>query len=332
MLTQLNGNKWKNVRQKFSPIFTSAKLKNMASLLKTTSYHLVKELAVHAKSGNEVNLENIFELFTLDSIAKCAFGFDAQFFENTNSTFVKYSRTFNKMSGKEMAKLLAFRIPGAVFLKSLFKFNIHKTQEIRFFSDVLRSSLEDRLRTNTRRDDVVDLVLDLTKEMKKQKHEDENKNKVLVNGEHDITDTDIKTLLSTGMFFIAAGTDTTATTLAFAGHYLAKHEQIQEKLQAEIDAAYEECNDEIPDYNTIQGMGYVDQIIHETVRLQLPVPGITRVSDRDYLVPNTNIRIKKGEMVMINAVGIHYDEKYYPEPNTFNPDNFGKEQKKNREP
>ena len=42
--------------------------------------------------------------------------------------------------------------------------------------------------------------------------------------------------------------------------------------------------------------------------------------------------LKKDEMVFINAIGMHYDPQYYPNPEEFNPDNFSKEARSNRSP
>ena len=35
-----------------------------------------------------------------------------------------------------------------------------------------------------------------------------------------------------------------------------------------------------------------------------------------------NISIKKGTLVSVPAFALHYDEDYYPDPHTFNPDRF----------
>ena len=49
-------------------------------------------------------------------------------------------------------------------------------------------------------------------------------------------------------------------------------------------------------------------------------------------IPDTEVTIKKGEMLYINVTGIHYDENFYPNPTDFNPENFSKEGKATRSP
>ena len=53
------------------------------------------------------------------------------------------------------------------------------------------------------------------------------------------------------------------------------------------------------------------------------VPLLTRYATEDYPVPgHPNYVIKKGMLVLIPAACIHRDERYYPDPHKFNPDNF----------
>ena len=47
-------------------------------------------------------------------------------------------------------------------------------------------------------------------------------------------------VLANALVFLVAGSDTTATTLAFASYSLALHPDIQEKLQSEIDTFFDE--------------------------------------------------------------------------------------------
>ena len=52
----------------------------------------------------------------------------------------------------------------------------------------------------------------------------------------------------------------------------------------------------------------------------------------DYTIPGTNVQLKKDDWVGLNIIGIHMDPAYYPDPKTFNPDNFSKEAKAGRHP
>ena len=76
----------------------------------------------------------------------------------------------------------------------------------------------------------------------------------------------------------------------------------------------------------------MEQVILEALRLHPPLDIMSRRCTMDYKLPGTLINIKKGEMVLINIAGIHYDAELYPNPEQFNPDNFSKDARAARNP
>ncbi len=46
----------------------------------------------------------------------------------------------------------------------------------------------------------------------------------------------------------------------------------------------------------------------------------------------TDITLEKDFNVLINVMSLHQNSQYYPEPDTFNPENFSKENKAKRHP
>mgnify|MGYP003407119407 FL=1 len=57
-----------------------------------------------------------------------------------------------------------------------------------------------------------------------------------------------------------------------------------------------------------------------------PAMVVLREAIADYKIPDTKHTIPKGSPIWVNAIGMHYDEKYYSNPYVFNPDHFTQEE------
>lgn len=72
----------------------------------------------------------------------------------------------------------------------------------------------------------------------------------------------------TGRTFLFAGTDTTSIALSRTLELLTRHQEVQNKLRAEIMRAKAACvnGEDIP-YNTLVDLPYLDAVCRETMRL-----------------------------------------------------------------
>lgn len=68
----------------------------------------------------------------------------------------------------------------------------------------------------------------------------------------------------------------------------------------------------------------------EALRLYPPGPLTSRKCAKDYQVPDTDIIIEKGTMVLIPIYAIHHDPEYFPNPEKFDPERFSDENKNSR--
>ena len=69
--------------------------------------------------------------------------------------------------------------------------------------------------------------------------------------------------------FLAAGYETSSTTLGFVCHHLATSPEIQDKLQQEIDNAWPDEN-QMLSYETVHELPYLDMVISEALRMYPP--------------------------------------------------------------
>lgn len=62
------------------------------------------------------------------------------------------------------------------------------------------------------------------------------------------------------------------------------------------------------------------------------LPFLDRKAAKDYKIPNTDIIIEKGTHVYLSTIGMHYDPKYYRDPEKFDPERFSDQNKDNINP
>uniref|UniRef100_A0A2P2I5F2 Cytochrome P450 9e2-like n=1 Tax=Hirondellea gigas TaxID=1518452 RepID=A0A2P2I5F2_9CRUS len=82
-------------------------------------------------------------------------------------------------------------------------------------------------------------------------------------------------------------------------------------------------------YQDIMEAKYLDAVLSETLRLYPPGHVIERQCTKEYNIPGTSIIISEGQIVSFPVYSIHRDERYYPNPEEFQPDRFLPENRKN---
>ena len=125
--------------------------------------------------------------------------------------------------------------------------------------------------------------------------------------------------------FMAAGHDTTATTLAFALWALGHRRDLQDKVAEETaDIGDRELTpDDVP------RLGYTVQVLHEALRLCPPVPLAGRMAVRDIEVDG--YRVEAGNMVLVGIYAMHRDPSLWEKPLVFDPDRFSPENSSGRD-
>ena len=235
-----------------------------------------------------------------------------------------------------MMKVFAYTIPALGYLMDLAKVPMTYQKESQFFIDTVGQSIKHRLDTKTRRNDLIDLMIDAIKDELSaedaEEHDEEMKKALQPN--HKSKKLDEDKVIATAVVMLVAGYDTTAITMSTCLWYLTQYPEIQKRLQEEIDETFEGNSNVLDslDYAKIQGMEYLDQCIHETLRINPPVGANWRQCTLDYRIPGTDVVIPKGAEVHIPVRGIHLDDEVYPNPTIFDPERFSKEAKNDRHP
>ncbi|XP_008554599.3 probable cytochrome P450 6a13 [Microplitis demolitor] len=307
-LVSIDGHKWKVLRTKLTPIFTTGKLKLMVDLMLECVQHFEKYLKNHVGIGGVVDCREVAAKFTTDVIGSCAFGINMNALDREDSQFRIIGRKMFETSYYKMLKRL-IREFAPRFSKLIGITGMPKTSAD-FFINTIRETMEFRESKNFVRHDLVDILRDIKK----------NQQEI----DFEITE---NLLAAQAMVFFAAGFETSSTTISFALYELAIAPEVQEKLRTEILETLKRHNGQLS-YDIVNEMKYLHMVIQETLRKDSPAGLLRRKSIQSYKLPGTNITLPAGTIVQIPIYSFHHDDRYYPSPETFDPERFNENEKR----
>ncbi|TDU75410.1 cytochrome P450 [Streptomyces sp. KS 21] len=119
------------------------------------------------------------------------------------------------------------------------------------------------------------------------------------------------------LIFLLAGHETTATSLAFSLHLLARHPEQQARAREEISRV---LGDRTPEAADLDRLPYLTQVLKEAMRLYPAAPVIGRSS-----VAATEVggrTIPAGSDMILAPWVTHRHPRYWPDPDRFDPDRF----------
>ncbi|CAG7825767.1 unnamed protein product [Allacma fusca] len=308
-LINQNGESWKDVRSKVSPTFTTGKIRRMFTIFDSSSKKMVKAIREQSQTEN--------------------------LFEDPNSSFAKMGKKIlEQMAGKKIFKL--FVMVFVPKIAELLKLKITDSDADTFFSKVIVDTLDHREKTGEKRDDFLQLMLEVRQgkiakedESELDSHEKNAKLKDAPSKSKLVFSDDL--IIAQSLLFILGGFDTVESVLSFGVYELGINPDIQEKLYEEVKAAADENDGEFS-YDIINSLEYLDMFISETLRKYPPAGRTERKSTRPYKIPDSDLTLPEGSIVTIPIYQVHHDEDYWPEPSKFDPERFTKENASKRHP
>ena len=129
-------------------------------------------------------------------------------------------------------------------------------------------------------------------------------------------DVDLESCISD---LFGAGTETSSTTLKWGLLYMILQPDIQDKVQAELDA--EVGRNRTPSLKDRPRLPYTEATLLEMQRIGSITPlGVPRAASRDAKINGYDV--PQGTMVMPNLWAVHHDVKIWDDPELFKPERF----------
>ncbi|XP_037902962.1 probable cytochrome P450 6a14 [Hermetia illucens] len=307
----LDGERWKFIRTKLSPTFTSGKMKYMFPTIVAVAERFVATLDDIVDRESELEMNDFLGRFTTDVIGSCAFGIECNSMNNPNSAFRQYGKKF--LDEPSLALIRNILITLSPDLARKLHIRALRKDVTDFFLDTVRKTVAYRKENDIQRNDFMDLLI--------QMNTDTNEDGKLT----------LEQIAAQASLFFFAGFETSSSVMTFCLYELALNQNIQEKVRQEITQIMASHNGELT-YEGMQQMTYLEMTINETLRKYPSVPFLMRSTVRDYSVPDTNMVIEKGTLLFVPVHSIHHDPEIYPNPELFDPERMSPEQIKGRHP
>lgn len=243
-LFQLDGPKWKQMRAKLTPTFTSGKMKFMFPTVVEVGERFIavlKEL-MNAKAidDNGLEIRELLARFTTDVIGSCAFGLECNSLKDPNAKFRKMGqKVFTERRHGRMIFAFAQAFPDLARKLGL-AFIPQDVSE--FFMKVVKDTVEYREREQIQRNDFMNLLIEL-------KNRNDNDGLTL------------EQVAAQAFVFFLAGFETSSSTMSFALYELAIHQDMQTKARQEIQEVLSKYDNKLT-YEGVKELKYLQQILY----------------------------------------------------------------------
>src|SRR6056297_558685 len=127
------------------------------------------------------------------------------------------------------------------------------------------------------------------------------------------------------MTMLLAGHDTTALTLTYTWFLLSEHPEVEKRVHEELDDV---IGDDEPGMEHVRDLEYLEWVIQESMRLYPPVYTIFREPTEN--VTLSGYDVEAGTTLMVPQWGVHRSERFYDDPEAFDPERWKPERAKER--
>ncbi|BET01583.1 unnamed protein product [Nesidiocoris tenuis] len=306
----LGGNAWRTIRAKFTPMFTTGKLKAMHPNINAIADRFIDRLS--EKLTDPVDLVKEAGVFAIETTSSCAFGIEPGAVDSETNEFGRNCLNVQPQNIFLFLRMsLLFIVPK---FSGLIRLNVVSKKMASYFLGMIKDVLQHRRASGTSRQDLVQQMIVL-----QEKGEIEVEPQEVEEGVDDksaymkIEPTD-DLIAGQALAFLLAGFDTTKYSLACMLLELAMHPEEQEIAREEV----RKMNDlHGVDADSLKSMEYLEACMKEGLRLHSPLNSLVRICTKTCSLNGHTVN--PGDKVFISIDGIHLDPSNYGEPEKFKP-------------
>lgn len=307
----LHGLKWKVIRNNISPLFTTAKLKNMYYIMDKSAQDFVEYLKNNpAKLKN--NSYDTLNMFCCAAISAAVFGIGTK--DSFESPFIQFVTDVLRPTAWSNVKFAISNLNSTIF-KTL-RMSLFTAQE-KWFISTMKKVIRERKLENVTKHDFVDLCISLQKKGTMRDYD--------TGFEVEPTD---EILAAQAFFFYLAGLEPCAAAFFAVMVELGRNIDILQEVQNEIDNTFAKHNNELT-YDAVVEMEYLDKVLNEAMRMYPPIGFLTRECIKESVLPVGNIKVEKGTKIFSPIYEYHHDQQHFENPEVFKPERFSGAEKNN---
>lgn len=288
------GENWQHQRELINNAFNGARLRYFFPAISRITNNLVSKARDLSTAGESIDVKTLFAEYTLDTISSLVFAYDINTLNQKNDPLHGHlSAIFPGINA---------RISSLFPLWKLIKNEKDKKLEagITALIALLKKSMANTRKKITDNPILLEQPENLLQAMLAE---------CIKSNEHFSEDV----VLSNAITFMLAGEDTTATALSWLSHLLSVHPDIQAAVRKEIQALPDGTFQQWP----LPRIPLLNACIHESMRVKPIAPIMYLEACKDTTL--RELRIPKGQMVVLLVHALAKDEDRFPDANQFNP-------------
>ncbi len=292
LVTNYGGESWLYQRRLMQPAFHKQRIADVGKVTTDATYRMLERWEVAAREERAIDVAEEMMHVTLDIVCKALFDIDI------NDKADAFGRSFMHVNTFLMEHFMRPFPPIVVPTGK----NQRYQRALRDLNSIVADMLRERRREGRDHGDLLSMLLEARDEETGQGMDDQQ-------------------LRDEIMTLLVAGHETVANALAWCWHLLATHEDVEQRLYAELEQT---LAGRTPTVDDLRSIPYARMIFDESMRLYPPVWILMRKAVNDDEIGG--YAVEGGSYILWSTYAMHRHPDFWEHPEQFDPEHFASEQ------